>query len=135
MLQVELPQQDFRRAWIFILEGLVTVVAGAASFFLIQDFPESARFLSEKERAFVIRRLQTDDLFSAGGEQLEWKNVRKSLLDWKTWLGAGVMIGGHLFRPSSETHGLTWFVLGSSTPNYAFAFFLPTIVSMLGSVL
>lgn len=76
------------QAWIFILEGLVTVIAGALSFFIIQDFPETAKFLNETERAFVIKRLQDDDQFSAGGENLRWKYIRDSLLDWKTWIGS-----------------------------------------------
>jgi hypothetical protein len=75
-------------AWIFILEGLVTVVAGAASFFIIQDFPDTANFLSEAERAMVIRRLQDDDQFSAGGEKFKVQNIISSFKDWKTWLGS-----------------------------------------------
>ena len=75
------------------MEGAVTVVAGASSYFIIQDFPNSARFLSEDERAFVIRRLQTDDQFSAGGEKLRWRDIRKSLMDYKTWLGAMAITG------------------------------------------
>ena len=75
-------------AWIFILEGLATIVAGAASFFIIQDFPDTARFLSEVERAMVIRRLQNDDQFSAGGETFKLRNIVSSLKDWKTWLGS-----------------------------------------------
>ncbi len=35
--------------WIFILEGLFTVLVGVASFWVIQDFPETAKFLSETE--------------------------------------------------------------------------------------
>lgn len=54
----------------------------------MQDYPENARFLSEKEREFVIHRLQADDQYSAAGEKLRWKNVRKSLVDWKTWMVA-----------------------------------------------
>lgn len=100
-------------AWIFILEGLVTVVAGALSFFIIQDFPESAKFLSETERAFVIKRLQEDDQFSAGGENLRWKYIWDSLLDWKTWIGMLVYTG-------------------SDMPLYAFSLFLPTIINELG---
>ncbi|TFY63768.1 hypothetical protein EVJ58_g3074 [Rhodofomes roseus] len=42
-------------AWIFIIEGLVTIVAGVLSFFIIQDFPDTARFLTEEERTFVVR--------------------------------------------------------------------------------
>jgi len=61
-------------AWIFILEGSVTVVLGIVSFWIIQDFPDTARFLTEAERAFVVRRLQDDSKFSAGGEAFK-KNM------------------------------------------------------------
>ena len=80
------------RAWIFILEGLATVLAGIVSFFIIQDFPDTARFLSEPERAFVIRRLQADDQFSAAGEKLRWKYIFQSILDWKTWVGSACLM-------------------------------------------
>ncbi|KAF8271580.1 MFS general substrate transporter [Lactarius quietus] len=96
-------------AWIFILEGLATVVAGAASFFIIQDFPDTARFLSEAERAIVIRRLQDDGQFSAGGEKFKLQNVISSLKDWKTWLGICMNVGNVM-------------------PVYAIALFLPSII-------
>ena len=37
-------------AWIFILEGLFTILLACASPWILQDFPESARFLTEAER-------------------------------------------------------------------------------------
>ncbi len=86
------------RAWIFILEGLATVLAGAASFFIIQDFPDNAKFLKEDERAFVIKRLQADDQFSAAGETLRWKYIWQSLIDWKTWVGSKSLCISH--RPT-----------------------------------
>ena len=76
------------QAWIFILEGLATVLAGLASFWIIQDFPDTAKFLTEAERTVVIRRLQEDDQFSAAGENLKLKYIWESLLDWKTWVGS-----------------------------------------------
>ncbi|KAL5513375.1 hypothetical protein ACEPAH_3774 [Sanghuangporus vaninii] len=100
-------------AWIFIIEGLITLLVAFASFFFIQDYPATARFLSEEERAFVIRRLQTDDQFSAAGEQLRWRCVWQALTDWKTWIGATVTIG-------------------ADGPLYAFSLFLPSIISQLG---
>lgn len=75
-------------AWIFIIEGLVTVVAGAISFWIIQDFPDNAKFLTEAERTVVIRRLQSDDQFSAAGESFQMRYIWKSLRDWKTWLAS-----------------------------------------------
>lgn len=75
-------------AWIFIIEGLITVVAGVFSFFIIQDFPDTARFLTEEERTFVVRRLQADGQISAAGEKLKWRYVWQAMTDWKTWLGS-----------------------------------------------
>ena len=73
-------------AWIFILEGLATVVAGSMSFWIIQDFPDSAKFLTDAERSFVIRRLQTDDQYSAVGEEFKAKYIWQSLSNWKTYV-------------------------------------------------
>lgn len=36
-------------AWIFILEGLFTVVVGVMSFKYVHDFPDNAKFLSDSE--------------------------------------------------------------------------------------
>ncbi|CCL99558.1 uncharacterized protein FIBRA_01576 [Fibroporia radiculosa] len=73
-------------AWIFILEGLFTVCCAVASLWILQDFPDTARFLNETERVWVIRRLQADSKFSAGGETFKFKYIKQSLTDWKTWL-------------------------------------------------
>ena len=79
-------------AWIFILEGLLTVVAGVMSFWIIQDFPDTAKFLTEAERTVVVRRLQSDDQYSAAGENLRWHYIWSSLLDWKTWVGSESLV-------------------------------------------
>jgi MFS family permease len=92
-------------AWIFILEGIFTVLCALASFWIIQDFPEAAKFLSEEEsehqmfeilailtlcvEVFIIRRLRADMQFSAGGERFQFKYVVQSLKDWKTYLAMG----------------------------------------------
>ena len=100
-------------AWIFILEGLITVAAGVASFFIIQDFPDNAKFLTEEERTFVIRRLQEDDQFSAAGEHLRLKYIWQSLLDWKTWIGSEFQdyqsLGTRTYRDrSAALYGHGW---------------------------
>jgi len=100
-------------SWIFIIEGLATVLLGVASFWIIQDFPDNARFLTEVERAFVIKRLQSDDQWSVGGEQLKFKYILQSWMDWKTWVG--MLIYG-----------------GLDMPLYAFALFIPSIIAELG---
>ena len=71
-----------------VLEGLATFLAGVASFWIIQDFPDNAKFLTEAERTVVIRRLQGDAQFSAAGENLRFKYIWAALKDWKTWVGS-----------------------------------------------
>lgn len=40
-------------AWIFILEGLFTVLCAIASFFILSDFPDTAKFLTDTERTSI----------------------------------------------------------------------------------
>ncbi|KAJ6619898.1 MFS general substrate transporter [Mycena sp. CBHHK59/15] len=101
-------------AWIFILEGLVTILAGIASFWVVQDFPDTANFLTERERTFMIRRLQGDDQFSAAGEEFKMRNVWASFRDWKSWFG---MIQ----------------LMGCDMPLYAFSLFLPSIINQISN--
>ncbi|XP_006454631.1 hypothetical protein AGABI2DRAFT_114372 [Agaricus bisporus var. bisporus H97] len=101
-------------AWIFILEGLFTVVIGLLSYVVIQDFPHNAKFLSETERVFIIRRLQSDNKLSAGGgETYRFAHVKKSLKDWKTWFAMAIY-------------------MGFDGPLYAFSLFTPSIINQLG---
>ncbi|TBU34600.1 MFS general substrate transporter [Dichomitus squalens] len=100
-------------AWIFILEGLFTVLCAIASFFILSDFPDTAKFLTETERVWVIRRLQADMKFSAGGESFKMKYVWQALSDWNTWLAMGIY-------------------MGFDGPLFAFSLFTPTIINQLG---
>lgn len=91
--------------WIFILEGIATVVAACAAFFLLHDFPETAKFLTEEERAFVVFRLkyqgQSGKLDSASGrgtqvaqaDEFQWKYVRQAFMDWQIWVNIFVYWG------------------------------------------
>jgi len=46
--------------WIFILEGIFTVVVAIFSFWILPDWPETAKFLKNEERELLIRRLALD---------------------------------------------------------------------------
>ena len=116
-----------------VLEGLATVLAGAASFWIIQDFPDNAKFLTDVERTFVIRRLQGDDQFSAAGENLKMKYIWKSLLDGKTWIAS--MSSAR--RPSTPFQFSTLLVImytGADGPLYAFSLFLPSIIKAVRKI-
>ncbi|WWC95607.1 hypothetical protein V866_002472 [Kwoniella sp. B9012] len=43
--------------WLYILEGIPAVLFGVVLFFLLPDFPETAKFLNDQEREFAARRL------------------------------------------------------------------------------
>lgn len=100
-------------AWIFVLEGLLTVVFGVASFWMVHDFPDDARFLTDVDRARVIRRLKADQQSSAEREDWNMSHLWAGLKDWKMWLGMAIY-------------------MGCDMPLYAFSLFLPSIVSELG---
>src|ERR1700748_3647122 len=73
--------------WIFILEGIATVLVAVLAFFVLHDFPETASFLTEEERAFVVYRLKYQgQVFGvdetsprvAQAEEFKWKYVRQA---------------------------------------------------------
>lgn len=100
-------------AWIFILEGLATVIVGIASYWLVHDFPDEAKFLSPIDRARVIQRLKADKQSSAEHEAFQMRYFWASVRDWKTWLFAVIY-------------------MGADGALYAFSLFLPTIINELG---
>lgn len=71
--------------WIFILEGIATVVIAVASYWLIPDWPETAKFLKEDERELLIRRLALD---KAGATMDHWnkKTAKRVFSDPKIYL-------------------------------------------------
>lgn len=87
--------------WIFILEGIATVLVACAAYFLIHDFPDTASFLTEEERAFVVHRLkyqgerQVRDADEEGrraapqaeqADEFKWKYVWQAFGDWQIWV-------------------------------------------------
>jgi sugar phosphate permease len=78
--------------WIFIIEGLITVVVGAACKFWIADWPEDARFLNERERALLAARLHED-----GGEakmnRLDKGAAKRIFSDWKIYVACFMYFG------------------------------------------
>lgn len=47
--------------WIFILEGIATIIIGIGAYFLVADFPADASWLSAEEKESVIARTGTDE--------------------------------------------------------------------------
>lgn len=76
--------------WIFILEGLLTVVVAVGAYFFLEDFPETASFLTPREREFVIHRLKYQGSSSSGRrvaqtEEFKWKYIKEVFTDWQVY--------------------------------------------------
>ena len=98
--------------WIFILEGLLTIVVSILAYFFVVNYPATAKFLTEKERSYINARLATNS-DATRKEVFTWTNVRSALSDPKVWL-----------------YGLGFHTL--SLPLYTLSLFLPTIIKGLG---
>lgn len=119
-------------AWIFLLEGIATTLVGVACWWMVFDWPDTARFLTPDERIRVQRRLILDRQgFSA--QDNDKRHMYEALKDWKTY---GYMV---VYSKSTciRADGL-WIItanmsiVGCLTPLYAFSLFLPTIIGAMG---
>ncbi|RXW25479.1 hypothetical protein EST38_g296 [Candolleomyces aberdarensis] len=98
-------------AWIFILEGVFTILVAFFAKWLINDNPETAKFLTTEERTEVIARLKLDR--NALADDYHIKYLKHALTDWKIWVHMLITIGIY-------------------TPLYSISLFLPTIVRNMG---
>jgi hypothetical protein len=77
---------------VFILEGILTCILSLIGFWIIPDFPEEAKFLTDPEREFIIHKLQKDTGNSAY-QDLSWRKVGQVFKDWKIWVGGFQYLG------------------------------------------
>ncbi|KAF7189455.1 MFS transporter prlL [Pseudocercospora fuligena] len=94
--------------WLFICEGLMTIVAGFIAPFFLIEFPERARFLNDRQRHIAVERIRIDQQ----GTKIvhpTWKETFIMLIDWKIML-----------------YCVQYFICASSV--YSLAFFGPIIL-------
>ncbi|KAJ5814250.1 uncharacterized protein N7503_001000 [Penicillium pulvis] len=73
--------------WIFILEGTITVLVSIAAFFILDEYPETSRFLSENHRDIIVG-LIAQDRDEHLEERLTARSIIRTLGDWKIWIFA-----------------------------------------------
>ncbi|EMC95411.1 hypothetical protein BAUCODRAFT_72648 [Baudoinia panamericana UAMH 10762] len=104
--------------WIFILQGVITVVVAVIGAFTICDFPDKAAkktrscalpFLNAEEAAFVVARIE-QDRHDAIPEPFRLGHYLKQACDSKIW-------------------GFAWLFGLTTTCTYAIAYFLPIILN------
>ncbi|KAF2261853.1 MFS nicotinic acid transporter-like protein Tna1 [Lojkania enalia] len=98
--------------WIFILEGLLTIVIAVAAYIFISNYPANVSWLSDGERSFIKTRLKADS-DATNNEQFSWAEVWVACKDLKCWL-----------------YGLGFHTM--SLPLYTLSLFLPTIIKDMG---
>ncbi|KAL0934770.1 major facilitator superfamily transporter [Colletotrichum truncatum] len=132
-------------SWIFLMEGVITCILGVLGYFLLVGFPDAQKktwaFLSQKETAWVVSRVQAD----RGDAKLPAFSVKKFIrggADVKVWAMALIY-----FNQAVVNFGLSFFLpiilkenMGFSTgkaqiliaPPYLFAAIIMYISGWLG---
>ncbi|KAI1087066.1 DNA-repair protein rad2 [Rostrohypoxylon terebratum] len=99
--------------WIFIIEGLPSIVIGVAAFFLLPNDIEHAYFLTPEEKKFAAARHMRHYGHTESAQKFSKNDMMAAFKDWKIWL----------------------FCLGQfgvDTMLYGYSTFLPTIIRGLG---
>ncbi|OMH82030.1 putative transporter [Zancudomyces culisetae] len=77
---------------IFIVEGAVTFMIAVLSFFILQDYPETCKFLSYDQRKLLVKRLRADQGL-ATKSKLTLKSTIRAIFDWKVLLFCAANFG------------------------------------------
>lgn len=78
--------QDMRGwRWILIIEGIPTIILGIATYWWLADSVETAGYLSEEEKAFLVKRRGREVANTTSAQAFHWADVKKCFTDWKCW--------------------------------------------------
>lgn len=75
-----------RWPWIFFVEGILTVIVGVSSYFILFSSIPEAKFLTKDEQDFMQNRITYDSTAIPMDDTYKWQYVQAGLLDWKPWL-------------------------------------------------
>ncbi|KAM5369030.1 hypothetical protein ACJZ2D_009233 [Fusarium nematophilum] len=120
--------------WIFLLEGLATVVLGVACFFLLIDTPAlSTRWLEPDE----IRYLELSMFIKQGGgyheeSNVRWRDVKMVLTNWRIYVQAYFLLcqSALSYGKAARSWALEACQVDSWEPGIKFT--LPTITKAMG---
>lgn len=89
--------------WIFLLEGIATVLMGILTFFLLVDTPRLSKWLEPDE----VRFLEIQSFIKQGGrfqeekeDRFMWNDLKAAVMNWRLWLIAYIQ-----FCQSAMTYG------------------------------
>ncbi|KAF2211028.1 hypothetical protein CERZMDRAFT_44134 [Cercospora zeae-maydis SCOH1-5] len=107
--------------WIFILEGLLSVLLGILCFFLLPDSPTKSKWLDADETKFLelshiaYRGVKTSQKSTDPNRKnkINWRIIKQVVTDWQLYL-----------------QGIVFW--SNTVPNYGLKFTMPSIVSSMG---
>ena len=88
-------------SWIFIIEGLLTIVVAIIAYPFVPASLEMARFLTAEDKTQLSQLLQRDS-DAADNEHFNWAGVKAALLDPQCW-GYAALFHCHSFSLYSIT--------------------------------
>ncbi|KAG6874918.1 hypothetical protein C0992_005965 [Termitomyces sp. T32_za158] len=99
-------------AWIFILEGIFSILFGISAFFTLPQSPSHARFLTKVEKEYVISRLRQTGAISRddNADAFSWQEVRKAFTLPQVGLVSVIQffIGSEQYSPMSASTYMLW---------------------------
>ncbi|XP_006461486.1 hypothetical protein AGABI2DRAFT_222276 [Agaricus bisporus var. bisporus H97] len=103
-------------AWIFILEGLFSVIMGVIGFFLVPATPQDSKFLTQSQKDLIKFRLEDD-------RPSVTPNIPSDKFSFR-----------EILRSMTSIHVILLFIMlfFVGTTLYGLAYFLPSIVNQLG---
>ena len=117
--------------WIFIMEGIITAIVGAAGFLFLVDYPQNATkawfFLNAREQEIVLRRIKDDRNDTETDKTFKWAKFLRPALDLTIW-GYGFLYTCAPLSPTSTIPKLTMTSFSTITA-YSVAYFLPQILT------
>lgn len=123
--------------WLFVIEGAPSCLSAFVVLFLLPDYPETVKWLSDDERSLTMQRLRVEG--SKGLHTSDWwHDAKLTFADWRLWahyiiyFGISVPFSSlSLFTPSI-TAGLGYKDLQAqlmTVPPYAVAYVVQILVS------
>lgn len=70
--------------WLFLLEGLPSVLSAFAVLFFLPDYPETATWLSIEEKDLAGLRLAEQGSHGSS-RSMTWGDAKKTLMEWRLW--------------------------------------------------
>jgi MFS family permease len=101
--------------WLFILEGIATILLGVVALFILPDFPGTTKWLTEAEKVVAQARLAVDagnDVLLDAEEVPMIRGLAWAVKDPRTWIFACMQM--------------------STTASISYSHFFPTLIKQLG---